>query len=48
MTAPIAEAPTGRLVRAMVGRDLADFYPPRAAKPRALRRSSSAAAPTII
>jgi ABC-type sugar transport system ATPase subunit len=33
MTAPIAEAPTGRLVRAMVGRDLADFYPPRAAKP---------------
>src|SRR5574337_36266 len=33
MTAPIAEAPTGRLVRAMVGRDLADFYPPRAARP---------------
>jgi ribose transport system ATP-binding protein len=33
VTAPIAEAPTGRLVRAMVGRDLADFYPPRAAKP---------------
>jgi ABC-type sugar transport system ATPase subunit len=33
MTAPIAEAPTGRLVRAMVGRDLADFYPPRAANP---------------
>ncbi len=33
MTAPIGEAPTGRLVRAMVGRDLADFYPPRAAKP---------------
>jgi ribose transport system ATP-binding protein len=33
MTAAIAEAPTGRLVRAMVGRDLADFYPPRAAKP---------------
>ena len=33
MTAPIAEAPTGRLVRAMVGRDLADFYPPRATKP---------------
>jgi len=33
MTAPIAEAPTARLVRAMVGRDLADFYPPRAAKP---------------
>ena len=33
MTAPIAEAPTGRLVHAMVGRDLADFYPPRAAEP---------------
>ena len=33
MTAPIGEAPTARLVRAMVGRDLADFYPPRAAKP---------------
>jgi ABC-type sugar transport system ATPase subunit len=33
MTAPIGEAPTSRLVRAMVGRDLADFYPPRAAKP---------------
>jgi ribose transport system ATP-binding protein len=33
MTAPIAEAPTGRLVRAMGGRDLADFYPPRAANP---------------
>src|SRR3984957_186940 len=33
MTASIAEAPTGRLVRAMVGRDLADFYPPRAANP---------------
>jgi len=33
MTAPIAEAPTGRLVRAMVGRDLADFYPPRPPKP---------------
>ena len=32
-TAPIAEAPTARVVRAMVGRDLADFYPPRAAKP---------------
>ena len=29
MTAPLAEAPTSRLVRAMVGRDLADFYPPR-------------------
>jgi ribose transport system ATP-binding protein len=33
LTAPIAEAPTSRLVRAMVGRDLADFYPPRAAGP---------------
>jgi ribose transport system ATP-binding protein len=33
MTAPIAEAPTARLVRAMVGRDLADFYPPRAVQP---------------
>ena len=33
MTAPIVEASTGRLVRAMVGRDLADFYPPRAATP---------------
>jgi ribose transport system ATP-binding protein len=33
MTAPIGEAPTSRLVRAMVGRDLADFYPSRAAKP---------------
>ncbi len=33
MTAPAAEAPTARLVRAMVGRDLADFYPPRAATP---------------
>ncbi|MGO9420047.1 sugar ABC transporter ATP-binding protein [Roseiarcus sp.] len=29
LTAPLAEAPTGRLVRAMVGRDLSDFYPPR-------------------
>ena len=29
MTAPLAEAPTGRLVRAMVGRELSDFYPPR-------------------
>jgi len=33
MTAPIADAPTGRLVRAMVGRELADFYPPRASAP---------------
>jgi ABC-type sugar transport system ATPase subunit len=33
MTAPISDAPTSRLVRAMVGRDLADFYPPRASKP---------------
>lgn len=33
MTAPISETPTSRLVRAMVGRDLADFYPPRGAKP---------------
>ena len=33
MTAPLAEAPTGRLVRAMVGRDLADFYPPRPSQP---------------
>ena len=28
LTAPLAEAPTDRLVRAMVGRDLSDFYPP--------------------
>ena len=33
MTAPLAEAPTSRVVRAMVGRDLADFYPPRASQP---------------
>jgi ribose transport system ATP-binding protein len=33
MTAAIGEAPTSRLVRAMVGRDLADFFPPRAAEP---------------
>jgi len=33
MTAPLAEAPTDRLVRAMVGRDRADFYPPRASEP---------------
>ncbi len=31
LTAPLHEAPTGRLVRAMVGRDLSDFYPPRSA-----------------
>jgi ABC-type sugar transport system ATPase subunit len=31
MTAPLAQAPTGRIVRAMVGRDLADFYPERPA-----------------
>jgi ribose transport system ATP-binding protein len=33
MTAPLAEAPTGRLVRAMVGRELSDFYPPRSSDP---------------
>jgi ribose transport system ATP-binding protein len=33
LTAPLAEAPTSRLVRAMVGRDLADFYPPRSRLP---------------
>jgi ABC-type sugar transport system ATPase subunit len=33
MTAPLAEAPTSRLVRAMVGRDLSDFYPPRSSEP---------------
>ena len=33
ITAPLAEAPTGRLVRAMVGRDLAEFYPPRSSPP---------------
>jgi ribose transport system ATP-binding protein len=33
MTAPLAEAPTSRLVRAMVGRELSDFYPPRASQP---------------
>src|SRR5271165_5893181 len=40
MTAPLAEASTGRLVRAMVGRELSDFYPPpasRAPGPAALR-----------
>src|SRR5271169_6873984 len=40
MTAPLAEAPTGRLVRAMVGREQSDFYPPRpthAPGPPALR-----------
>jgi ribose transport system ATP-binding protein len=31
MTAPLAEAPTDRVVRAMVGRDLVDFYPARPA-----------------
>ncbi len=29
LTAALADAPTDRLVRAMVGRDLRDFYPPR-------------------
>ena len=33
MSAPLAEAPTSRLVRAMVGRELSDFYPPRASAP---------------
>jgi len=33
MTAPLAEAPTSRLIRAMVGRDLAEFYPPRSSRP---------------
>jgi ribose transport system ATP-binding protein len=33
MTAPLADAPTSRLVRAMVGRDLSDFYPPRSSQP---------------
>jgi ribose transport system ATP-binding protein len=33
MTAPLADAPTSRLVRAMVGRDLSDFYPPRSSEP---------------
>ena len=33
LTAPLVEAPTRRLVRAMVGRDLADFYPPRSHLP---------------
>jgi ribose transport system ATP-binding protein len=33
LTAPLVEAPTGRLVHAMVGRDLADFYPPRSVLP---------------
>ena len=32
MTAPLAEASTGRLVRAMVGRELSDFYPPPASR----------------
>jgi ribose transport system ATP-binding protein len=40
-TAPIGEAPTSRLVHAMVGRDLADFYPARA------MRTPGAAALTI-
>jgi ABC-type sugar transport system ATPase subunit len=29
MNAPLADVPTARLVRAMVGRELSDFYPPR-------------------
>ena len=33
MTAPLAEAPTSRLIHAMVGRDLAEFYPPRSSRP---------------
>jgi ribose transport system ATP-binding protein len=33
MTAPLAEAPTSRLVRAMVGHELSEFYPPRAPEP---------------
>ncbi len=33
MTAPLAEAPTNRLIHAMVGRDLAEFYPPRSSRP---------------
>ena len=32
-TAPAADLPTSRVVRLMVGRDLADFYPPRAETP---------------
>src|SRR6202042_2821707 len=31
--APPADLPTSRIVRLMVGRDLADFYPPRAQTP---------------
>ena len=38
MTAPLAEAPTGRLVRAMVGRELSDFYPPRPSRAPGPRR----------
>jgi ribose transport system ATP-binding protein len=33
MTAPLAEASTGQLVRAMVGRELSDFYPPGPSRP---------------
>ncbi len=33
MTVPLAEAPTSRLIHAMVGRDLAEFYPPRSSRP---------------
>jgi ribose transport system ATP-binding protein len=32
-TAAAADLPTDRIVRLMVGRDLADFYPPRSEKP---------------
>jgi len=33
LTAPLEEAPTSRLIHAMVGRDLAEFYPPRSSRP---------------
>ena len=32
LTAPLAEAPTSRIIHAMVGRDLAEFYPPRSSR----------------
>ena len=33
LTAPLEEAPISRLIHAMVGRDLAEFYPPRSSRP---------------
>ena len=33
VTAPVADLPIDRIVRLMVGRDLAEFYPPRSVEP---------------